>query len=182
MLVRRLTRAVLAMLLGVFIVAGAFHPLAADALPASYGLCKSNASTTTCVKVIKRISTTFHQTGADGEDNATREKHQLTCEIGRTSSYSWGVSASGGVEASAWIFAKVSAQIGTHFDKTEGSESHVSTTMPVPPHTTVHCLRGTEVQTWQVRRCVYTSHSSACTAFTWRAPQGLIWRTTEHRD
>lgn len=178
----RLGRVALVVLLGVFATAVALVPQAANALPKSYGLCKSNASTTTCVKVIKRLSTSFHETGSDGEDNTTPLRHSLTCEISHTSSYSWGVSASSSVEASAWIFAKVTAQISGHFDKTEGSESHVSTTMPVPAHTTVHCLRGTEVQTWQVRRCVYTSHASSCTYFKWHAPQGLIWRTTQHHD
>lgn len=181
-MIGRLARATLALLLGTFVVTGAFGPSPADALSASYGQCKSNSSTTTCVKVIKHISTVFYQTGSDGEDNRTRQQHRLTCRISHTSSYSWGISASMSAEAKAWIFAKVTAQISGHFDKTESSESDVTTSMPVPAHTTIHCMRGTEVQTWQVRKCVYTSHSSSCSYFKWHAPQGLIWLTTEHHD
>jgi len=166
-----------------FFFAMAVVPTGADAtLPKSYGKCRSTSTTTTCVKVLNRLSTSWHQTGSDGEDNTTPQKHTLMCSIKKTQSYTWGVSVSASAEMKAWIFAKVTAQISGHFDKTEGSETDVSDSMPVPPHTTVHCLRGTEVQTWRVRQCSYTSHNSSCRYYRWHAPQGLIWRTTETHD
>ncbi|MCL2543814.1 MAG: hypothetical protein FWE71_15325 [Nocardioidaceae bacterium] len=178
---RRLIGLALCALLSVTVPALSVAPAARAA--SGSGTCRvEHNSVMECVKVIKHLSTQFHQTGSDGEDNRTPQRHTLTCSIKKTSSFAWGMSSSISAEGSAWIFAKVSVKIGAHFDKTEATENGVSTKMPVPPHTTVHCLRGTEVQTWKIRVCLSNVSNQSCSYGKWHAPQGLIWRTTEHHD
>ena len=90
--------------------------------------------------------------------NDTPNWNQATCTSKDTDTFSWGGSVTVGVEAKAWIFAQVSADVSANFQKTRTTERSTSPSFKLPPRSKRYCFDGVDFERYKVRRCTLSSY------------------------
>jgi hypothetical protein len=132
----------------------------------------------TCIRVIQRTHPRFQAAWGYKYRNATPNWNQGSCTSKSTETFSWGGSVTVGVEAKAWIFAKVSASVSANFQKSKATERSTSPTFKLPPHSSRYCFDGVDFERYSVRRCTlssYAPHDEQCATKSFRAPSIQTW-------
>lgn len=135
----------------------------------------------TCIRVIDRLRPRFKPAWGYKYVNDTPNWNTGTCTSKETDTFSWGGSITVGVEAKAWIFAKVSADVSANFQKTRTTERSTSPSFKLPPRSKRYCFDGVDFERYKVRRCTLSSYAPGhndCRVKLFRAPAIQTWRIT----
>jgi hypothetical protein len=135
----------------------------------------------TCIKVVDRLRPRFKPAWGYKYVNDTPNWNQGTCTSKDTDTFSWGGSVTVGVEAKAWIFAQVSADVSANFQKTRTTERSTSPSFKLPPRSKRYCFDGVDFERYKVRRCTLSSYdpgNNHCRVKLFRAPAIQTWRIT----
>lgn len=108
-----------------------------------------------CIKVLHRMKQDDKLIYSNFVENDTSQTdNRGNCRSTKTETFRWGGSISATAEASAFIFAKVSATVTASFDKTRTSEVSVSADFSVPAHDTIYCYYVERHENYMTKQCI----------------------------